>query len=144
MKKPESTRQKGPLWYTYYQREAGRGVRPECSWQEELAMPQQNLEETLPEPRRMEIFLALVETQDQDVGVARSRQLVATRFGVSEDQVKRIEQEGLDREWPPLWTALDHFPFSREPQASVAAALACGSRLNEDRLHAPFLSGSPS
>jgi hypothetical protein len=64
-------------------------------------MPQ-NLEETLPEPRRMEIFLALVETQDQDVGVARSRQLVATRFGVSEDQVKRIEQEGLDREWPPL------------------------------------------
>ncbi len=64
-------------------------------------MPQ-NLEEILPEPRRMEIFLALVETQDQDVGVARSRQLVATRFGVSEDQVKRIEQEGLDNEWPPL------------------------------------------
>ena len=64
-------------------------------------MPQ-NLEEVLPEPRRMEIFLALVETQDQDVGVARSRQLVANRFGVSEEQVKRIEQEGLDREWPPL------------------------------------------
>ncbi len=65
-------------------------------------MPQQNVEELLPQPRRMEIFLALVETQDQDVGVARSRQLVATRFGVSEDQVKRIEQEGLDHEWPPL------------------------------------------
>jgi hypothetical protein len=65
-------------------------------------MPQQNLEEILPEARRMEIFLALVETQDQDVGVIRSRQLVANRFGVSEDQVKRIEQEGLDREWPPL------------------------------------------
>jgi len=64
-------------------------------------MPQ-NLEEVLPEPRRMEIFLALVETQDQDVGVARSRQLVANRFGVSEEQVKRIEQEGLDNEWPPL------------------------------------------
>jgi hypothetical protein len=65
-------------------------------------MRQHSLEEVLPEPRRMEIFLALVETQDQDVGVARSRQLVATRFGVSEDQVKRIEQEGLDNEWPPL------------------------------------------
>jgi len=64
-------------------------------------MPQ-NLEEVSPEPRRMEIFLALVETQDQDVGVARSRQLVANRFGVSEEQVKRIEQEGLDNEWPPL------------------------------------------
>ncbi len=65
-------------------------------------MPQHNLEELLPEARRMEIFLALVETQDQDVGVARSRQMVATRFGVSEDQVRRIEQEGLDHEWPPL------------------------------------------
>jgi hypothetical protein len=65
-------------------------------------MPQHNLEQLLPEPRRMEIFFALVETQDQDVGVARSRQLVASRFGVSEEDVKRIEQEGLDREWPPL------------------------------------------
>jgi len=65
-------------------------------------MPQQRVEELLPQPRRMEIFLALVETQDQDVGVARSRQLVASRFGVSEDQVRRIEQEGLDHEWPPL------------------------------------------
>ncbi|HEY7312590.1 MAG TPA: hypothetical protein VH643_24715 [Gemmataceae bacterium] len=65
-------------------------------------MPQQRVEELLPQPRRMEIFLALVETQDQSVGVARSRQLVASRFGVSEDQVRRIEQEGLDHEWPPL------------------------------------------
>ena len=60
------------------------------------------LEDTPPEPRRMEIFLALVETQDQEVGVAKSRQIVADRFGVSETQVKEIEQEGLDREWPPL------------------------------------------
>ena len=65
-------------------------------------MRQNSLDEVLPQPRRMEIFLALVETQDQDVGVARSRQLVATRFGVSEEQVKRIEEEGLDNEWPPL------------------------------------------
>jgi hypothetical protein len=70
--------------------------------QEELAMPQHKVEEALPEARRMEIFLALVETQDQDVGVARSRQMVATRFSISEDQVRRIEQEGLDHEWPPL------------------------------------------
>lgn len=65
-------------------------------------MPQQRVDELLPEPRRMEIFLALVQTQDQEVGVARSRQLVATRFGVSEDQIRRIEQEGIDHEWPPL------------------------------------------
>jgi hypothetical protein len=60
------------------------------------------LEDTPPEARRMEIFQALVETQDQEVGVAKSRQIVADRFGVSETQVKQIEQEGLDREWPPL------------------------------------------
>jgi len=60
------------------------------------------LEESPPEARRMEIFQALVEAQDQEVGVAKSRQLVADRFGVSETQVKEIEQEGLDREWPPL------------------------------------------
>jgi hypothetical protein len=60
------------------------------------------LEESPPEARRMEIFQALVEAQDQEVGVAKSRQLVADRFGVSESQVRQIEQEGLDREWPPL------------------------------------------
>lgn len=65
-------------------------------------MPQHNVEEFLPEPRRKEIFLALVETQDQAVGVARSRQLVASRFGVSEEQIKCIENEGIDHEWPPL------------------------------------------
>lgn len=65
-------------------------------------MPPHQVEELLPEPRRKEIFLALVETQDQAVGVVRSRQLIAHRFGVSEDQIRRIEQEGLDHEWPPL------------------------------------------
>jgi hypothetical protein len=65
-------------------------------------MPQQYVEELVPEPRRKEIFFALVETQDQEVGVARSRQLVATRFGITEDLIRRIEQEGIDHEWPPL------------------------------------------
>ena len=60
------------------------------------------LEEMTPEARRKEIFMALVETQDRDVGVARSRQIVADRFGVSEHQIRQIEQEGLDHEWPPL------------------------------------------
>ena len=65
-------------------------------------MLKRNVEETPPEARRMEIFLALVEAQDQDVGVARSRKLVADRFGVTESQVKQIEDEGIDRQWPPL------------------------------------------
>jgi len=62
----------------------------------------QQKEEIPSEARRKEIFLALVEVQDQDVGVVRSRQVVAQRFGVSEQQVRQIEQEGLDQEWPPL------------------------------------------
>jgi hypothetical protein len=65
-------------------------------------MPQPKVEELLPQPQRMEIFLALVQAQDREVGVARSRQLIASRFGVSEDQIRRIEDEGIDHEWPPL------------------------------------------
>jgi len=34
--------------------------------------------------------------------VRRSRKLVAERFDVSEQDVRRIEQEGLDHGWPPL------------------------------------------
>ena len=64
-------------------------------------MPQQ-VEELLPETRRKEIFLALVETQDKRVGVARSRQVVAGQYGVTVEQIRQIEQEGLDCEWPPL------------------------------------------
>jgi hypothetical protein len=65
-------------------------------------MPQRKTEEYPPEPRRKEIFHALVDAQDQDMGVAASRKHVAERFGLSENQVRQIEQEGLDHEWPPL------------------------------------------
>jgi hypothetical protein len=34
--------------------------------------------------------------------VARSRTLVAERFGVSAQQVRDIEREGLAGQWPPL------------------------------------------
>ena len=59
-------------------------------------------DEPLQGPRREEIFLALVEAQDRKVSPAASRKLVAWRLGVSEGQVREIEQEGLDKEWPPL------------------------------------------
>jgi hypothetical protein len=65
-------------------------------------MPIQDREEAPPEARRKEIFLALVEAQDQDMGVARSRKVIADRFGVTESLVKMIEEEGLRLEWPPL------------------------------------------
>jgi hypothetical protein len=54
------------------------------------------------EPRRKEIFLALVEAQDGGASVADSRKAVAQRYGVSEQEVRRIEQEGIDGGWPPL------------------------------------------
>ena len=56
----------------------------------------------LPEDRRREIFLALVEAQDAGASATRSRQQVAERFGVTEQQVREIEREGLDGQWPPL------------------------------------------
>ena len=65
-------------------------------------MPVHHAEESLPEPRRKEIFQALVEAQDRRVGVSQSRRLVAQQFGVSESQIRDIEQEGLDGQWPPL------------------------------------------
>ena len=63
----------------------------------------------LPEDRRREIFLALVETQDKDLSVPQSRAAVARRFDLSVEEVRQIEREGLDAAWPPLcdaWGAL--------------------------------------
>lgn len=65
-------------------------------------MSSHQVEEAPAEARRKEIFLALVEAQDQEVGVARSRRLIAERFSVAESLVRAIEEEGLDHEWPPL------------------------------------------
>lgn len=59
-------------------------------------------EKALPEPRRKEIFLALVDAQDSGASVAQSRADIADRFGVSEQQVRQIEREGLEGGWPPL------------------------------------------
>ncbi len=62
----------------------------------------QRLEEAPAEARRKEIFLALVEAQDKDVGVARSRRLIAEKFSVTEGLVRAIEDDGLAPHGPPL------------------------------------------
>jgi hypothetical protein len=64
----------------------------------ERAMPVQPIHEE----RRREVFLALVEAQDQGMAVEQSRKVIAERFGVTEGQVRKIEREGLDKGWPPL------------------------------------------
>jgi hypothetical protein len=59
-------------------------------------------DQQLSETRRKEIFLALVEAQDRELTVADSRKHVAKQFNISERQVRQIEHEGIDNEWPPL------------------------------------------
>ena len=47
-------------------------------------------------------FLALVTAQDEGNTVKTSRELVARRFGLREEHVRAIEQEGMANQWPPL------------------------------------------
>ena len=65
-------------------------------------MPGTEPESPAPEPRRREAFRALVEAQDGGTPVAESRRKVAERFALTEEQVRQIEREGLDQNWPPL------------------------------------------
>jgi len=59
-------------------------------------------DQQLTEDRRKEIFFALVDAQDHEIDVANSRTLMVQRFGVSENQVRQIEREGMENQWPPL------------------------------------------
>jgi len=56
----------------------------------------------LSQSERKAVFLALVQAQDGGLDAAKSREDVAGRFSLSQEQVKRIEKEGIDAEWPPL------------------------------------------
>jgi hypothetical protein len=57
---------------------------------------------TLSDDRRKEVFFALVDAQDHGTEVTTSRKLMVERFGVSESQVRQIELEGMENQWPPL------------------------------------------
>jgi hypothetical protein len=52
--------------------------------------------------RRREIFLALVEAQDQSMTVSQSRDHIAQQFSITTALVRQIEREGLNGRWPPL------------------------------------------
>jgi hypothetical protein len=52
--------------------------------------------------QRREIFFDLVTTQDVVHDVPRSRQLVTKKYSITEAQLRQIEDEGIEREWPPL------------------------------------------
>ncbi len=53
--------------------------------------------------QRREIFHALVSTQDLGMmSVPQSREHVIKQFDITDAQLRQIEEEGLDKEWPPL------------------------------------------
>jgi len=53
--------------------------------------------------QRQDIFLALVTTQDMGVmTVSQSREHVTKQFEIGDAQLRQIEEEGLENEWPPL------------------------------------------
>jgi hypothetical protein len=51
---------------------------------------------------RREVFRALVEAQDGGSSVLQSRADVARHFRIPPREVRRIEGEGIDNDWPPL------------------------------------------
>lgn len=56
----------------------------------------------LDEERRKTIFAAVVAAQDRGLSVAESRKLVCDELGVTIEQVKAAETEGMKKAWPPL------------------------------------------
>jgi hypothetical protein len=65
-------------------------------------MMRRESEEPLSEERRKEIFQALVDAQDREMTVPQSYQFIQETYLVSEKQLRQIEREGLERQWPPL------------------------------------------
>lgn len=56
----------------------------------------------LTDAQKREIFLALVEAQDGGQGIAVSHKAIAERFELSANQLRLIENEGVEKGWPPL------------------------------------------
>ncbi len=57
--------------------------------------------------QRKEIFHSLVVKQDESqleghLSVPQSRQEVTKEFEITDSQLRQIEEEGLEKEWPPL------------------------------------------
>lgn len=52
--------------------------------------------------QRKQIFRELVARQDQGDSVAKSYEKLVKDHSINQDQLKRIEEEGISNEWPPL------------------------------------------
>lgn len=51
---------------------------------------------------KKEIFSHLVATQDAVANVRKSYEMVTEQYSISEEQLRAIEDEGVENEWPPL------------------------------------------
>jgi hypothetical protein len=56
----------------------------------------------VPEAVRQEVFRLLVIGLDYGMSVAESRAMAGSWFGLNDEEVLRIEQEGLQALWAPL------------------------------------------
>jgi hypothetical protein len=63
--------------------------------------------------QRRDIFRDLVAIQDELAGgpeqsslVRKSYQIITERFEITDQQLKQIEEEGIEKEWPPLDEAM--------------------------------------
>jgi len=54
------------------------------------------------ESKRRAFFAELIRLQDKGYTVAASRALVAKQFKVSPAVVRAVEDEGMEKDWPPL------------------------------------------
>jgi hypothetical protein len=52
--------------------------------------------------QRKEIFRSLVTTQDSGSAVSDSIRSVSQQFQITEAQLRQIQDEGIEKEWPPL------------------------------------------
>jgi hypothetical protein len=75
-----------------------RGIPVSKSIRSATNLPEQSLTEL----RRKKIFSALVAAQDSGVLVADSRIAMEALFCVSEQQLREVENEGIENDWPPL------------------------------------------
>lgn len=58
--------------------------------------------EALAEDQRKAVFMAVVEAEDKGTRPGVARQQVAEQFSISVEDVVDIEEEGVDKTWPPL------------------------------------------
>jgi hypothetical protein len=52
--------------------------------------------------QRKSIFHALVSAQDEGDTVPEAKKKVAATFQITKEQLDLIENEGVDKDWPPL------------------------------------------